>query len=705
MQQSDFEALTNPLSVAVVGATTPERSWFGGRAFRNLAAGSAERRLYAVNPRLAGEHLLGRSVFPDVASLPETPDLTVVLTPAATVPAVLEDVGRAGGRRVLLCTASRDADAKDGFAEEIRALANRFGLCLIGGNSMGIISPPHDLAATFSSASDRGIPAGTTAYISQSGAAITYLVAALRGSPIGYSHLISTGDEIVVQLPEILERVVDDDRTESIVLFLEGTAAGAKLRHVLTKAQAIGKPVVVLKVGRTAAGREAAQSHTGRMTGDDDVYRALFAETGVAVAESYEQLHDIARRIGMVGRRVAAGRRAAVVTTSGGTGVVAADGLVDRGWVLPAPSDATSERLAAAGAQPPANPLDATGSFQVTDRLATMIGLLGRSGEYDELLLLTGAGGDSARDIAAHLAATAEDLATPVTCAWIAPSDPTVIATLERAGIPVYPDPTRAVRSVHAHVTANGDPEARQRAKALLELLDAEPAVSVTSTRPLTAAQLFTELTNANVPCAPWAAVDPEGTDDDLLAAVRGIGYPVVLKIDSTRQLHKTELGGVVSRIESDEQLLAARDRLRLVVEAADPDAQLMLQKMLTGVEVLVGARHDPSFGPVLAIGLGGVLAELFADVQPVLLPALPEELDRVLDGHARLAALLAGYRAGPAADVDSLRHAVHALARWVAGPGAAYAEVDCNPVIATPEGAFVVDVRAIVAHDSGDDT
>src|SRR5262245_58948410 len=277
VQRADFEALTNPRSVAVVGASDPERSWFGGRAFRNLVAGDPDRRLYAVNPRLAGEELLGRPVHADVASLPETPDLTVIVTPAATVPAVLEDVGSSGCRRVLLCSANRDDDARAEYEVELRERVTKYGLSLVGGNSMGIISPLHDFAATFSSASDGAIAKGSTAYIGQSGAAVTYMLAALRGTPVGYSHLISTGDEVFVRLPEILEAVVDDDATESIVLFLEGTAQGTELRRVFTKARTVGKPVVVLKVGRTDVGRKAAQSHTGRLTGDDDVYRALFA--------------------------------------------------------------------------------------------------------------------------------------------------------------------------------------------------------------------------------------------------------------------------------------------------------------------------------------------------------------------------------------------------------------------------------------------
>src|SRR5262249_35693668 len=156
---------------------------------------------------------------------------------------------------------------------------------------------------TFSSASDFRIAPGNTAYVAQSGAALGYLLATFRGKPIGYSHLISTGDETVVTLPEVLEHVVTDDATEAGGLFLEGASNGAGLRRALTKAREIGKPVAVLKVGRTAVGREAAQSHTGRLTGDDDVYRALFAESGVAVAESYEQLHDFAYRFAIMGRR------------------------------------------------------------------------------------------------------------------------------------------------------------------------------------------------------------------------------------------------------------------------------------------------------------------------------------------------------------------------------------------------------------------
>jgi len=460
--------------------------------------------------------------------------------------------------------------------------------------------------------------------------------------------------------------------------------------------------VVALKVGRTAVGKEAAQSHTGRLTGDEDVYRALFEESGVAVAESYEQLHDVAQRVGFVGGRAGRGRRGAIVTTSGGTGIVAADVLVEAGWTLPQPTESTRVRLAAAGANPPGNPLDVTGGFQVRDRLGSLVGVLGESGEYDEIFLLSGSGGASAEDMAVHIGAAVKSLATPVTCSWIAPPSESVVRTIEAAGAPVYPDPTRAIRAASAHVATVPSARERDEAESLLQLLGKAPVSPGAHARGPSAYDLFTELGEAGVPCAPCAAVVPDAPNDELLSVAHRIGYPVVLKIDGSLGMHKTEVGGVITRIGNDDELLQARDRLRKVLPGGDPDGQLLVQRMLSGVEVLVGARRDPSFGHVLALGLGGVQAELLADVRTVLLPTTATWLDRALDGHARLATLLGGYRGAEPADLAALRRTVHALADWVSGPGSAYAEVDFNPVMATPSGAFVVDARVIAGGDEG---
>ena len=658
-----------------------------------------------MNPRQAGTVLLERPVAGDVASLPEVPDLAVVVTPVSTVPDVLKDVGEAGCRRVVLCTGNREEDPqrRQEYVDAVTGLASEYGMCVVGGNSVGIMSPGNDFAATFSSASDFEIPTGRMAYLAQSGAALAYMLATFRGKPIGFSHLISTGDENVVSLPELLDQVVDDDATESIVMFLEGGTNGQGLRRALTKARAVGKPVAVLKVGRTDVGKRAAQSHTGRLTGDDDVYRSLFAESGVVVASSYEELHDIAYRFGMIGGRAKTGRRAAIVTTSGGTSVVAADGLVDRGWTLPAPTDRTRDRLIEAQGYPPVNPLDVTGGFQVTDRLAGLVDVLDSSHEYDEIFLLSGSGGDVAEDMAGHLARIAKNISTPLSASWIAPPTPQVIATLEAAGVPVYPDPLRAVHAAASHIAATPADEEREAAAERLRSLSAKQPDAVRgSASHLNAATLFGQLEDAGVACAPWSALPGDVTETDLLSTAHSIGYPLVLKIDSVLQTHKSDVGGVIPGIRDDEELLRASRKLAGLLPAADADAHLLLQKMVSGIEVLVGARRDTTFGPVLALGLGGTQAELLADVRLCLLPAPASQIDEMVAGHTRLSALLSGYRGAPAADLGSLLEVIHAVSDWVVGAGQHFDEVDFNPVIATPDGAFVVDARAMSAPIGG---
>ncbi|MEV8516933.1 acetate--CoA ligase family protein [Dactylosporangium sp. NPDC051484] len=708
MQHESFIALTSPRTVAVVGASSPETSWYGGRVYENLLKNATGRRVVPVNQRLAGQALLGQRVVGSLGDLQEAPDLVVVATPAPTVPALLEEAAAAGAKSVLVLGSYKgdDPDGPTRFDATLRELSRRLALPVLGPNSMGLMNGNAELIATFGSGSDHGVPPGGLAFLSQSGAAISFMLQLYADLPFGYSHLISTGNEAALSLPELLEHVVDDDETEAVLLFLEGLSDGALLRRSLARARVLGKPVAALKVGRSAAGQAAAQSHTGRVASDATVLEALVEESGVQLVTSYEQLFDIGQRFAGVRReRRDRGKRAVVVGTSGGVGVATSDDLTEAGWELP---ELTGEVVAklrtVTGAEnlPShlANPIDVTGTFGDTSRLAVklpeIVKIVAESGDYDEVFLASGAGGLKSVGVAEGLACVVSaGLPVPVSVGWVAVPE-LARDTLNEAGCFVYPDPQRAVRASSAIVDALGDATDRANAEVIASFADGAMPRAPEGSTVATPGELFDELSGAGIPIAPYALLSPAASDDEVLSAAAAIGYPLVAKIDSRALVHKSDVGGVILGIDGEAALRAAWSRLSAVLGEHGGDGRILLQRSVSGVEVLVGAKWDQQLGHLLVVGLGGTLTELLADVRATLLPTHPGRVADLIERHRRLWQLLEGYRGGCAGDRAALVKVVERTADWLVRKGPAVQELDFNPVIVNEEGAFVVDARTV---------
>ncbi|MFC0534041.1 acetate--CoA ligase family protein [Phytohabitans kaempferiae] len=689
--------LTVPRSVAVVGASPPEGgSYYGSRLIANLVAANPAADIYPVNPRLAGGEILGHKVYARLDDLPAVPDMVVVGIGAGAVPAVLREAGALGVRSAVVITAHLGAEAdRRAFDHELATIAAEHDMLVIGPNSVGVLNGNASINASFATGADGGaLRPGDVAVVGQSGAVISYLLQAFRDRALGYSWLISTGNEAAQPMEGLFDLVVDDPDTNVILLFVEGSADGPRFRRAALRARAAGKAVVMLNAGRSEAGRHAVQSHTGRIAGTAAVMEAVAAESGILVVSSYQEMFDAALALSTQSVRRAAephGRRAAVLTTSGGNGTVTADWLSAQGWTLPPlPDGVRAELEEICGQDGLGNPVDVTGAFAQQDRLARMSLALAKDPTLDAIFIASGAGGPRSEGMTVKLAEVRPRIAQEMYVGWVG-LDPASRVHLDRAGIAAYDEPARAVAAAEAGArirNAQIDPD-------LPALLDA-PLRRPGTPEVRTAGAALTELAEAGVSVVPMALTE---TLDGADAHADRLGYPVAVKLDAPDLNHKTESGGVILGLADAAAVREATARLRDIAERQGlTDARVLVQRMVRGVEVLVGLKYDDAFGLMLVLGVGGTRAELHTDAVGVLLPTTRAQLSRRLADHRVLGELLAGYRGDPPADREALLDVVEALARWAIGHAGVVLEADLNPVVVTPDGAFVVDARAVIA-------
>lgn len=693
-----------PRSVAIVGASQVEGgSYYGGRLLANMIAARPQARLFPVNPRYAGQEIDGLRVHASLADLPEVPDMVVITTAVKTVPPVLREAARLGvSTCVVISAESGGLEAKRRFDEEVAEIGSQSGMRIIGPNSMGVMNGSAGLNCSFTSATTGvGINAGKVAAIAQSGAAIAYLLQVFRGTHLGWSWLISTGNEAATSLEQLFEELVDDSGTDVILLFVEGLSDGMRFRRAALRASLAGKAVLMLNSGISESGREAVQSHTGRIAGAAEMLDAAAAESGIVRAQSYQDFFDSTKALteqGILRRHRAHGRRAAIVTTSGGAGTVTADQLSAQGWTLPRlPASVVGELEAIAKAKEIGNPVDVTGAFADKTMLPRLIAALSACEELDAIFVVTGAGGGLAPGVAREIAVASAGLPQEIYVAWVGLTAD-VSAVFDGTPVSVYPDPLRAVLAAEASARFR----TQQQDRASTEQLLAGLASPILAEEPrheglASASETLESVRAAGVPCAPFRLT--QGLEpDEAIRCANEIGYPVVLKIDTIALNHKSDIGGVRLRIGDPAAVAAAVREFQGIVRSQElAGARVLVQAMVPGIEVLVGVKRDDAFGALMVLGLGGTHAELHADsATSVLLPTTREGLTRLLDGHAKLSQLLAGYRGQPAASHSALLDLLERIAGWAVGSGAALREADFNPVMCNSDGAFVVDARAV---------
>lgn len=704
MSVRNLEALFQPTSVALIGASDREGS-VGAVVLRNLKRGGFKGPVWAINSRHSTVD--GETAWPDVASLPQAPDLAVICTPPDTVAGLVEALGRKGTRAAIVVTAGLKAPSTDGGPSMEQAMldaARPHLLRVLGPNCIGALIPGIGLNASF--APGNALP-GKIAFVTQSGALATAMLDWANGRGIGFSHFISLGDSADVDFGDVLDYLASDGKTRAILMYVESVKAARKFMSA-ARAASRNKPVIVVKAGRAPEGARAAASHTGALAGSDSVFDAAARRAGMLRVDTLEALFDAAETLAHT--RANRGERLAVLTNGGGAGVLAADALALGGGHLATLSTAS---LVALGQCLPAtwshgNPVDIIGDAPVA-RYQDALAVLLAAPEVDAVLFMHAPTAmvpatEIARACLPQMAATNK----PVLTSWL--GGVSVEAAREAcavAGISCYSTPERAaaawlqlvsyarnqqtLQELPADVPEDLAPD-RTHARALGEeaIRQGREWLDEAQSKQLLAAYGIPTVKTRIVRDAKEAA-----------AAAEEIGFPVALKILSPQILHKTDVGGVALGLVSTDAVQDAAAKMREGIARLRPNAQVLgftVQEMaqLSGAqELIVGVSTDAVFGPVLLFGGGGTDVELRKD-HAVALPPLNTSLARDLVTRSGLAPSLASHRGRPPCDEVALLATLRKVSQMVCDlPW--LAELDINPLLINEHGVLALDARVRV--------
>jgi acetate---CoA ligase (ADP-forming) len=683
-QRRPLATFSNPRSVAVVGASADPAKW-GYWLARGALRGADRRRVHLVNARSAV--IEGVRSVPSLRELPEPAELVVLCVPAGAVPTLVEEALELGARGFLGITAGLDAaHGEPGLERRLAAKIRESGARLVGPNCLGIYDSAHQLELAWG----RFEP-GSVAVVSQSGQLGLELAGLAAHAGLGISRFVSVGNQVDVTAVDVLDDLVDHETTQAVVLYLEDFADGRALVTAMARLRDAGKPVVVLTVGASEASRAAARSHTGALTAAREVVAAACRAAGAVLVDTPVQAIDLAHLF--PGSPLPRGRRIAVVSDSGGQGAIAADALSREGLQVPRLSAATSQSLtdlllpAAAGVT---NPVDLAGAGeQDLDTYSRVVGTLLASGEVDAVVLsgYFGCYGADTPELVGRELEVVKTLAEAVRLH----GRPVVVHSMAHDSDAVQSMRAQAVPTLHTI-----DAVARSLGLAV-RMADADggalPAVAECDAEigePLPYLESRGRVASYGL-AYPAAAAARTGTE--LRQAAAGLRAPYVLKAGWLE--HKTDVGGVAFGLA--DAAAAAAAFTDMVERLGDGDYVLEeMDRRDAVVELIVGARRDRCFGPLVLVGLGGVQAELYRDVQVALAPVTEPQARRMLEA-LRAFPLLQGWRGRPPVDVDAAAGAVTAVSRLIAEQGDVV-ECEINPLRVGPDGAVAVDALVLAA-------
>ncbi len=704
MDIHNLDGIFKPKRIAVIGVTRNPKS-VGGTVLRNLIGAGFRGVVYPVNPSC--EAVLGISCFPDVRSLPKTPDLAVVCTPASQVPEVVRECGEAGIMGIIIISAGFKEIGPDGLELErrVKKEASAFkDMRIIGPNCLGIVVPGLNLNATFANAVPKS---GHVAFISQSGALGTSILDWAQGEKIGFSYFVSIGNSVDVDFADLIDYFGEDESTESIILYIESIK---NARKFMTAARAFArtKPIVAFKAGRFPESAEAAASHTGAMAAEDAVYRAAFQRAGIVRVFNIGEIFDVAELIGR--GKLPRGARLGIVTNAGGPGVMATDALIANEGILAELSEETIKNLDEF--LPPfwshGNPVDVLGdarSKRITKAVKTV---LNDKGVDAVLVILTPQAMTNPTSAAKAVSELAETTRKPVLAAWVGgQSMQEGVRILSDAGAAAYDTPEQAVRAFMSLVSYSRN----------LEIIYETPKEMPVEFS-LDRKQIRKDF--QNIICGGSSILDertskkllndygisatmpqPAKTAEEAVEIAEKIGYPVALKIWSEKITHKSDIGGVKLNIQNEAMV---HNGFRDIMEQAGtrhPESEIegvTVQKMVRhkhSTELILGAKSDPVFGAVIMVGLGGTGAEVFRD-RALGFPPLNERLAMRMLESLKAWPLLNGYRGRPKADIDKLLETMMRLS-YIAADYPEIKELDINPLLVSPDGVIALDARIII--------
>lgn len=679
--------LLAPRSVALIGVSDdPAR--LTGRPLRYLRAAGFPGPVYAVNPR--HRTVQGQPSYRSVDELPAAPDLACVMVPAGATPAAIAECARRGTGGAIVFSGGFAEAGEEGRQLQQRVLEAAGGMPVIGPNSVGLVSVAARAVVSPSLALERFVPEpGPIALVSQSGGMLGALLS--RGSHRGlrFSHLISTGNEADLDAFDFADLLLDDPSVRVIAVFLEAIRNTGTARRVAERAATLRRPLVVYKIGRSGAGQRAAASHTGALVGTDAVWSAFFRQCSMIRVATVEGLLEVANFLAKaVPLR---GTRVAVLTSTGGAASVIADRCGELGLELPPPDAASTARLAAVlpGISPRANPIDLTlaglDARVVGETCAALVG----SGGYDALVAVLGSSSELHPEITARPLADGAPRGFPV-AVYVNPQADETVRFLESAGLATFRTPeacAEALRLAHDYGRALAPRHPAASAEPV-----AGPAWLPSGGGVLTEWEAHRLFGHFGV---PMARARVARACEEARAAAAEIGYPVAVKAVTRLITHKSEHDAVVLGVADDPALDAAVTRLLRTIPGTE--GVLLMEMVPAGVDLVLGVKRDPQVGLVLAVGLGGVAVEVYADIALRVLPVSREDVEEMLR-ELRGVSLLRGVRGRPPADVKAVTEAAVAFARMAESLGERLLEAEINPLIALPDGARGVDAVATLA-------
>jgi acyl-CoA synthetase (NDP forming) len=708
-KRRDLTPLFRPRSVAVIGASD-DASKIRGRILAQLVKGGFEGRILPINP--SRPVIQGLVAFPSVAAAPGPIDLAMIAIPAASVPATLRECAASGVRAALVFSAGFAEEGGESAAlqDEVRAIARETGMVVAGPNSVGMLDVEARVAATFSPSIDFAAleamraraAVGRIGIISQSGGLGFAIYQRGLRRQLSFSYVVNSGNEADLDATELAEFMVEDPSTKAVLFFLESIRRGRRFATLAERALELGKPLIVAKVGRSAAGSRAAASHTASMTGEDAVYDSVFRRYGVIRVDDIEEMLDVAAAA--VSAPLPKGRRVGVVTISGGVGGWLSDTLESAGLEVPHFSPALQARirefLPSYGSA--FNPVDITAQAIENNHRLLAVETLARADEVDAVVVVNSLASDNRLALEKDgLKRAIAEAAKPVLFySYPLPSE-AAQATLGEIGVPCYTalaGPARAIRALGdlraARERRHGAPEAAPegaRAHALAVLDRAGPVLAEHEAKAVLRAY--------------GVALPPERltqSRDEAEAAAASLGYPVALKIQSGDIPHKTDAGGVALGLADAASVRRAYDAILESVRARHPDAKLdgvLVQPMARpGFETIAGALVDDNFGPQVLVGIGGIAVEILKDTAMAPAPlgaAGAAELIARLHG----AKLLGPVRGRPPRDVAALARLVAQLSLIAADLADRVAEIDLNPVLVHDDGAGATVLDALIVQ------
>jgi acetyltransferase len=694
----------SPTTVAVIGATDRAGS-VGRTVVSNLFSESFKGKVYPVNPRRT--ELFGHRSYASIGAVPEPVDLAVVVTPAPTVPGVVAECVKANVNAVVVISAGFKEMGPDGAALErhIQSELHQGTTRLIGPNCLGLMNPRMGLNATF--AHDIVRP-GNVAFLSQSGALLTAILDWSLLEQVGFSAIVSTGSMLDVGWDDLLSYFGEDSKTESILLYME-SIGNARAFLSAAREVAFSKPIIVIKAGRTEQASRAAASHTGAMTGSDEVYDAAFRRCGVLRVQSIADIFHMAEALSKQPRP--RGPRLMILTNAGGPGVLATDALIASGGELATLSEDSQQALNSLlpAHWSHANPIDILGDAD-PERYARALEIAIQDSNSDGLLVILAPQGmtDPAR-VAERLKPYAKSHPKPFLASWMGGSGVAEgVKILNVSGIPTFSYPDTAARAfetmwqysynlrgLYETPSVAGDPaninERRERARALIGR-----AISGNRT-------LLTEIESKEILGVygiPVVQTRLATNEEEAIRTAEEIGYPVVLKIHSETITHKTEVDGVKLNLAGAEEVRRAYNTIKAAVVARAGQGDFLgvsVQPMIhsQGYELILGSSVDLQFGPVILFGSGGQLVEVYRD-RALTLPPLNTTLARRLLEQTRVYGALKGIRGRASVDLAALEMLLVRFSELVVEQPR-IREIDINPLLASPKELLALDARMVL--------